>query len=166
MNRPILLLMFTLLTSPLGAQESEIDSNKKTAIEELMRVTGALQIGEQFGQAMREQMTMVLQKSRPDIPQQAFVILGEEVQLVMSEEMASGAIENLFFPLYDKYFSLEEIHELLDFYKTEIGKKSIEVLPLLTQESMQAGQVWGATLGPKIAQRIRTRLAKEGIEIN
>ena len=71
-----------------------------------------------------------------------------------------------FFSLYDKYFSLEEIQELLNFYKTEIGKKTIEVLPLLTQESLQAGQVWGAALAPKIAQRIRTRLVKEGIKIN
>jgi len=98
-NRPLLLVVFTLLTSPLAARESENDSNKKAAIEELTRVTGALQIGEQFGQAMNEQMTVVLQQSRPEIPQQTFVIAGEKVQLVMNEEMASGAIENLFFPL-------------------------------------------------------------------
>ena len=91
--------MFTRLTSPLSAQQSEIDSNKKAAIEEQMRVTGALKISEQFRQAMNEQMTLILQQSRPDIPQQAFVIVGEEVQLVMSEKMASGAIENFFFPL-------------------------------------------------------------------
>ncbi|MFT4887060.1 MAG: hypothetical protein ACJA2D_000861 [Pseudohongiellaceae bacterium] len=65
--------------------------------------------------------------------------------------MASGPIEN-FVPLYDKYFLLEEPQQLLDFYETEIGKKSIEVLPCPTQESMQAGQVLRAALGPENGQ--------------
>ena len=116
-NRLLLLLMFTRLTSPLSAQQSEIDSNKKAAIEEQMRVTGALKISEQFRQAMNEQMTLILQQSRPDIQQQAFVSVGEEVQLVMSEKMASGAIENLFFPFMTNIFHLKKFKNSSTFIK-------------------------------------------------
>jgi len=52
MTKPFILLILALLTLPATAQDSAIDPDKQAAIEELMRVTGALHVGEQFGQAM------------------------------------------------------------------------------------------------------------------
>ena len=81
------------------------------------------------------------------------------------EELAKGDFNNNIIPLYDKYFTLAEIQQLLDFYETDIGKKTIEVMPQLTQESIIIGQQWGESIGPIIGQRITRRLAEEGIEI-
>ena len=38
--------------------------------------------------------------------------------------------------LYDKYYSKDELQNLVDFYKTPTGQKTIQVMPQLTQESM------------------------------
>ncbi|HAJ75542.1 MAG TPA: hypothetical protein DCM64_03710 [Gammaproteobacteria bacterium] len=70
------------------------------------------------------------------------------------------------YPIYHKYYSLEDIQQLLEFYDTDIGRKTIEVLPLLTQESIEVGQSWGMSIGPRIGQRVARRLAEEGIETN
>ena len=51
MTKPFVLLILALLSLPAKAQDLAIDLGKKAAIEELMRVTGALQVGEQFKQA-------------------------------------------------------------------------------------------------------------------
>ena len=53
-------------------------------------------------------------------------------------------------PIYDKYYTETEIKELTDFYATPIGRKVITVTPLISQESMQAGQKWGKELGEKL----------------
>ena len=45
--------------------------------------------------------------------------------------------EQMFYPLYDKYFTEDELRGLLAFYKSPVGQKSIEVMPALTQESIQ-----------------------------
>lgn len=145
MTKPFILLILALLTLPATAQDSAIDPDKQAAIEELMRVTGALQVGEQFGQAMTQQMTTVLQQTCPDIHPRALVIVTKEVQVVMAAETASGSIENLFFPLYDKYFTLAEIQGLLDFYETEIGKKSIEVLLSLNKNLCKLDKLGDST---------------------
>jgi uncharacterized protein len=46
-------------------------------------------------------------------------------------------------PIYDKYFSLEEVQGLIRFYETPLGQKSISVLPQLTAELMEEGRQWG-----------------------
>lgn len=165
MRRLFLCSLLFLTVSPVIAQAAEVQSEKQEAIIELMTVTGAMDMGDQMAQAMTQQMIQVLRQARPDIPARAFDIAGEEVQSVVMGELAKGDFQDTIVPLYDKYFTLSEIQQLLDFYATDIGKKTIEVMPQLTQESMIIGQQWGESIGPIIGQRITRRLAEEGIEI-
>jgi uncharacterized protein len=46
-------------------------------------------------------------------------------------------------PIYDKYFSLEEVRGLIRFYETPLGQKSVSVLPQLTAELMNEGRQLG-----------------------
>jgi hypothetical protein len=61
-------------------------------------------------------------------------------------------------PVYNKYYSQEEIKQLIVFYESPLGRKVIEVTPLATQETMLIGQEWGEKLG----QDIVDELLKEG----
>jgi hypothetical protein len=54
---------------------------------------------------------------------------------------------------------------MIRFYSTDLGKKTIRVMPALMQESMAAGQQWGQALGPQIEERVKARLKKEGVAI-
>jgi len=63
-----------------------------------------------------------------------------------------------YIPLYDKYYTHDEIKQLITFYETPLGQKVVEVTPVLTQESMAIGQAWGERLG----QEIVNELIKEG----
>jgi len=42
--------------------------------------------------------------------------------------------------LYTKYFTAKELQELKEFYSTDLGKKSLKLLPTITAESMQLAQ--------------------------
>jgi hypothetical protein len=50
-------------------------------------------------------------------------------------------------PIYDKYFSHEEIKGLIRFYETPLGQKTISVLPQLTTELMTQGRRLGEDAG-------------------
>lgn len=67
--------------------------------------------------------------------------------------------------LYDAHFSHDEVRGLIGFYSSELGQKTIRVQPQITPESMAAGQAWGQSLGPEIQQRVRARLAEEGLSL-
>ncbi|HEX9780808.1 MAG TPA: DUF2059 domain-containing protein [bacterium] len=46
-------------------------------------------------------------------------------------------IREIYYPLYDKYFTEAELGELVEFYRSPIGQKTISVMPNLIQEAMQ-----------------------------
>ncbi len=61
-------------------------------------------------------------------------------------------------PIYDKYYSEQDLDNLIAFYKTPTGKKVIESMPVIAQESMAAGQEWGQ----KIAEQAHQKLIDKG----
>ena len=66
----------------------------------------------------------------------------------------------------DKYFTHDDIKGLLSFYQTELGKKTIKVLPQIVQHSWKAGQLWGQSLAPLIQERLKKRFKEEGIDMS
>lgn len=53
----------------------------------------------------------------------------------LADEMMAEVV-----PLYARYFSPDEMKQLAAFYRTPIGRKSLQVMPKLMGEGMQAGQ--------------------------
>lgn len=66
--------------------------------------------------------------------------------------------ELLFYPLYDKFFSEEDLKQIVAFYRSPAGQKSIEVVPQLLQESMQRSS---EILLPKLTPIINQALEEE-----
>lgn len=74
--------------------------------------------------------------------------------LLMFREHAAkidfGAVMNdAYVRIYAKYFTTAELEELVRFYTSPIGRKSLEVMPDMMREGMQAGS---EHLGPKISE--------------
>jgi hypothetical protein len=57
-------------------------------------------------------------------------------------------------PVYDKHFSNEEIKSLLQFYRTPLGQKTIQVLPMVATEMQEEGKKWGEGLGRDSMQEV------------
>ena len=58
--------------------------------------------------------------------------------------------------IYDKHFTHEEIKQLLEFYESPLGRKTVRELPDITQEVLREGEEWGK----RIATRIETKEQK------
>lgn len=56
----------------------------------------------------------------------------------MSESIDySKYIESSVYPLYDKFYTVEELKDLTAFYRTPTGKKVIETMPALYKEALE-----------------------------
>jgi hypothetical protein len=167
MKRAILILMLSVILSGNSLAAGEIGKDKKALIDTLLAQTGrsAIAMGKQFSNLFIQQMTVVLKKSKPDIDPRAFDILEEEINALINEEIVvNSALNEMMYPIYDKHFTNSELKKMIEINKTEFGKKMIRVMPLIAQESMQAGQQFGQSLAPKIQQRLRARFEQEGIQ--
>ncbi len=165
--KTFLILLTTFLFSlPSVTLSEELTPQKKRQIDDLLNMTGAGRLGEMIGSAFIQQMTRMLKQTNPDIDPLAFDLLKEEINDLIHDEVVEGnALGKLSYPIYHKYLTSADLEELIRFYNTPVGKKAIEIMPIVTQEAMQAGQVWGRSLGPKIQQRLNSRFKKEGITV-
>jgi len=136
-------LMASLLLAGLlqGAFAQTTAKDKK--IKELLELTGAGKLGVQ----MAQQLFSTFQAQYPDVP----AAFWEKMQAEISAE----GIIDLTLPIYGKYYSEEELNQLLKFYKTPLGQKVISVTPQIVQESMQAGRIWGQQLAEKIINELK-----------
>jgi hypothetical protein len=163
----ILSIMLTGLCGTLNAQEATTPE-KQALIKELLTVTDSKKNANEIRDAMYSQIEKLL----PDLLSQQ--ILNDErlsaadreaLQKYMNEAAPrifkrfrelidqrvnfSQLIEDMSLELYDKYFTESEIKDLIAFYKTTTGQKTLSVLPKLLAESMQ---MTSAALKPHLHQ--------------
>jgi len=61
--------------------------------------------------------------------------------------------------IYDATYSEAEIAELLAFYNSPTGKKTVTAMPEIMQKSQALGMRWGEALTPKIQQELKQAIA-------
>ena len=121
-------LMLVALLTPLSTPAEELAPAKIAAIKELMEVTGAVHFGSTISESFANQMISSLKNRYPDATEETFEIIRKEVDLVVTDELSRGKLEKLIYPIYDKYFTEEEIKGLITFNKSDLGRKANKVM--------------------------------------
>jgi hypothetical protein len=144
------------LASAVQAQ-SDIPSDKREAIERLIALMDLDQMAEQTAAAMEQQMVAAIRQSNPNFPEEAMQIVVD----TFNEE--SRTFVNQSFDeipgIMAKYYTTQEIDEIIAFYETPVGQKSLEVMPQLTQEIQSVmipkAQVFQQEVVAKIQQNLQ-----------
>ena len=66
-------------------------------------------------------------------------------------------------PIHARHFTHADVRGMIDFYETPLGKKTIEAMPSLMQESMQASHRWAQEVMPGLREKVTARLKAEGV---
>lgn len=164
------IILAACLTAALGQAahaedlSPEKQAEKKGDIKRLITVTSGGNMPAQFANVASRQLYRAIKNSRPDFPERAEPIINRELLAVFSERTATqGGLLDQLVPVYDKYFTHSEIRELLKFYQTPLGKKTLGVMPKVMTEAFQARARWIQSMGPDINRRVGAALKKEGL---
>ena len=141
MKKSLLILSFCILTFSANAQ----NSTKTEKIKQLLELTGSGKLGIQ----MMNQMMSSFKNSYSKVNEQFWEDFKSEIN--------ANDIENMILPIYDKYYTESDIDQLITFYNSPIGKKMINTMPLVMQESISAGQNWGRQIGEKVLARLKEK---------
>lgn len=147
----------------LSSAAESLTPEKKADIERLLDMTGAMALSQQMSSLMIGELTKLIRQARPDIPKELLDTLPTIVNSVIKENIETLKQMTIF--IYNKHFSHDETKQMIAFYSTDLGKKTIRIMPTLMQESMIAGQQWGKDLMPEVERRLRARFKKEGVEL-
>ena len=124
---------------------SAIDPAKNIAIRRLFDVQGTKDAMRQVLTGMTNNMKPLLESSLPPGEYRAKLI--ELFIQRFQSKLSVDQLVELAIPVYDKYFSLEEIDGLTKFYETPLGKKAISFLPQVLSETQAAGSKLGEQIG-------------------
>ncbi len=152
-----------------ATSQSTIDPVKEKDIRRLMQVAQMNSLVNQLMDGMVANIKPVMMESLPagDYRSKLIDLFFEKFRSKADPQDLIG----MAIPLYDKYFTDEEIKGLIKFYETPLGQKAISALPQLTVEMQEAGQKWGENLGrdsmrevlaehPDLAEAMKTAAGK------
>ena len=138
-------IIFILLLCGAAFSSFSQTLSKKEKIQKLLDITGSAKIGMQAIQ----NMIPMFEKS--------YSTVNKEFWDDFAKEIKPTDLTDLIIPIYDKYYTEDDIDQLIAFYNTPVGKKMVEVLPSISKESMAAGQAWGQELAEKVLQELKTK---------
>lgn len=118
---------------------------KRVDIRKLIELTGAANVS---GDALR-QIIAPLKTAYPEVP--------DEFWDTFAKEVHSDELIDLVIPIYDKYYTRDEIRDLTSFYQSPVGQKTIKVLPKLSAEAIDAGQEWGKMVADRAMRKLREK---------
>ncbi|MDR2314070.1 MAG: DUF2059 domain-containing protein [Spirochaetaceae bacterium] len=134
----------------LGSVVSGFSQTKEEEIMRLLELTGAKNLAKQT-------LEMFIPKMKVLVPS-----VSQEFWDLFMEKMDLDVFIKSYIPLYDRYYTLEEIKALIAFYESPVGKKVVEVAPLITAESLSLGEEWGLLMGKLILEEMK-KAGYEGI---
>ena len=119
----------------------------EASVKELLQVTESEQMVDQVNAQMESIMSQSIQQVQK---QQGKLLTDAQVEVVhkyskkMADVMAKGMtwsdLEPAMVKIYQDNFTQEDINGLIAFYKTPLGKTTIEKMPVVMQQSMTVGQ--------------------------
>lgn len=124
---------------------------KRASVDELMQITGV----DSMVDAMYSQMEGMLQGMgqqlgvQPD-EQPIFDAHYKKMVDLMRQEMSWDKLKEPMSEIYRTNFSEEEVQGMLKFYKSDIGKTTLEKLPAVMQQSMQVSQGFAQNMMPQM----------------
>lgn len=169
-------LFLAVAYCPAAKAQNEITAEKRALIKELFLATRADKLAESFTNVILTQMERDLPKMISELPdvtdvtskdrQQAQVAAAETSARVfrrfkelMPERINFAEVmEQMFYPIYDKFFTESELKDLVAFYKSQTGQKSISVMPQLMQDAMQRSS---QALNAKVVDLVNEILQEE-----
>jgi hypothetical protein len=137
------LLAVALLAAFVSTSRADITPEKEAEIRKMINTIGLSRLMNQ----MMDQIMASIQANAPkDLPQEFW---GKIHQKIRVDDLIEKVI-----PVYDKYFSLDDLKAVNAFYTSPAGQHILAVMPQAMRDSTVIGQQWGQKLGEDIGAEI------------
>lgn len=106
----------------------------------MLKITGMEKLMDQ----MMKQLIDSLRVNMKEVP--------DEFWERFSKKLKPTEMIEMIIPLYDKYYSLDDLKAVNAFYSSPAGQRVLSTLPQIMQESMAIGQKWGEKVAQEAAE--------------
>ena len=154
------LVTFITLTLFISGASAQADTHR-ASIEKLLVLMNQDQLMEEMFPQIKQMLAQQFEQT--DLTEEQSRLMEnffDKIFNVMKEEMSWDKMKDDYIQLYISVYTEEEVNELIAFYESPIGRKTIEKMPLLMEKSMAISQKYTMNMMPKI-QKIALEMAEE-----
>jgi hypothetical protein len=159
--------IFALLLSLPGAvvAEDKIDPGFREATKNFLIVQKTAEgISEQLVYSISQTALSSIAGSGISVTERMQEIVLEAARTVFGPRFSDiEYLTDLYTPLYVQHYSEKELRELVAFWKSPVGKKTIELMPKMTQGSYVILQKASAEYIPEFQKVLDERMAEAGV---
>lgn len=142
--RYVILIMMAIASFTANSQPGkDSDSKAEATARELLEMSG----GGKLGDRVIEQIVKSFQEKLPDVPASFW----DEIR----KEIHTNDLVTLAAPAYVKHFTVNEMRDIMKFYKTPAGAKLVQSMPEITQEMSRVGKEWGKGVSEQVVHRLQ-----------
>ena len=159
----ILLLAIALTACAAMTAVPASEEGKALEAEQLVRYSLTGQIMKNVENSYSDQLGSML--TSMEVPaEQAEQLISEVIKSVADNE--HQRLIDALVPIYRRYYTADEIHQLLSFYKTDVARKSLKVSSQIAAESQQPVRLWNERFEDELIKRVDARLNELGLSID
>lgn len=126
-------------------EEVKIDPAKEADIRQLLDLTKASAMVTQLMGGMEQGIKPLMTSALPAGEYREKLV--DLFFVKFHSKIESSNFVDLVVPVYDKYYTREEIDGLIQFYKTPLGQKMVAIAPKLSADLQAEGRKWGQQMG-------------------
>lgn len=151
-----LLLMCTVLsiTAPNGAIAGPAEKREK--IIQLMKSMDIMAVADAIMPAFSNLIVQSMQSQGAEVTPGMSELITKSVSKVLRANQ-DGFMEELI-KVYDQAYTEPEVNDIVAFYQSPTGKKTIRLMPELMQRGQVIGMQWGQSLAPQIEAEIKAAI--------
>jgi len=158
---PKIVLSIVLLASSWSAGAELLEPEKREPIDELIQIFQTRQLSTLIAQNLTQTTMASLTKRYGQLDQAVSDIIFDEAKTLMYEQfILNGKLNDIFYSLYDEYYTAKQLRDLVKFYRSPTGKRVLEVGDQISRKSMQMAQAHAREILPDVQLRIKARLEK------
>jgi uncharacterized protein len=152
-----------IFSGSAGAQTPSPDA--VAAARELVVVMRAAEQFKTILPLIMRQLKPAIVQGRPEVERDfdAMIPVLNEIMGAQSEPIAK-LVDDIAM-IYARNFTVEEMRRVTAFYREPVGQKFLDKMPVITQESMSAGQEFGRAIALELQKRMVEELRKRGHKI-
>jgi len=155
MFRLLIALVLPVLWS-VGAHALAQENEDLELALELIEVTDADALLEQMVPAIIAQQSVLLRRERPELGEAELRAFRDHLRAEI--EAARQEFLERMAGLYLQHFTADELERLIAFYRTPVGKKSVEVMPQVMAKTIAMGDTWARQIGERARARYEATL--------
>jgi len=153
-------------TPPAAEPRVEVDDEYRQLVREILVTTDSLQMGIRMADSVVDSMLASLRATQQAVSPEAERIIRETSHELFDKVFGDeDDVVRVQADIYAKHFAKSELRELLAFYKTPIGSKTIEVMPAILNEGMAYSQQRTQDNMAEFQLRLMQRFKEAGVVV-